>query len=614
MSKLQLSGVSPKQTSPSPTSMTSPHFLHPNLPDPSSSSLRRNTSRSSQHEVSIPSPRPPMPNSSRSSFKVVSRHNSVKSKAGHGKEVSNQSQHSEDGVKSPMSESSSVEVVRLGEDLGAQIALDEGEDIGLGISQRGPYYLLGSTNRTRSRSIGENDSPGENHGQQNTPRSSKSHNPATRDITPMNSPLPPPAGMSRRISSLGTTVQTGDSSPYPQGTSPVVSTHTSPESGDENSNRTPSVTSIHSAAGRSYSVQQRPSNHLVPPAPSVMVPLADDSPRLARPTASTSSLDKIKSGSDLSPKVSLRRQGSGDAEDLNRQRPRSHSNASSISSKLARLLRTGSQRSRRPPDKELLAASDVEESGIAPSAASSSPADVLGRISLDEPPRLPSETFESGSYSSQRGFAPSPERGMWNWDSRLRSGPMRRNSNLSEEYTRPIDRALDEEEVDWNGPISDDDDYDESSSSSRPIPPSAPNFTPSWRRNSRDTLGLDIQLPTAQPVAVTPSLDPIPDGSPLSNLSVPPRPAPISISSTDSMQCTPSRASSRLSQSPYRSTFAGDRAKSPLGVPEDSPRRLALSRQTSASILDDDEDEGLAISIGSRRGRKGSMLGRRADD
>ncbi|WWC61071.1 uncharacterized protein I303_103649 [Kwoniella dejecticola CBS 10117] len=560
--------------------------------------------------------------------------------------------------------------------------------------------LLSGANRTRSRSIGETDSPAEPHSSlpshHGTPRSSKLLGlvPSSRDVSPMTSPLPAPPGLSRRLSLLGQKLLPGDSPPQTQGASPNLSGHTSPESGSEVPDRTPSVASVQSVpTGRSFMVHRRPSTHLVPPVPSTMVPLAaDDTPRSPRPVASSSSLDKVKNASsEVSPNNSLRRRGSGDIDVINRDmgsyRPRTHSNASSISSKLARLLsRNGSQRSRRLPEKELLAASDIEESGMTPSAASSSPADALGRMSLDDVPRRQSmETFESGSYSSQgRVLAPSPERGMgtghWSWDNRLRTGPQRRGSNLSEQY-RPVDDI--DEQVDWVGAISDDDDYDgeehdiDAPSTSRSaqhhgLTPAAPNFPSNWRRNSREgLLGLTsdagpTQLPPVssqpQPVAATPTLDPIPDGSPVpttSSLSIPHRTSssssnPININTSnnnnnnDNLQRTPSRASSRISQSPYRSSFSHERAKSPLGINtpawagreegsvSSSPRRSfinahsnGLSRQTSASVFDleehddnndddfDDassrrEDEGLAISIGShRRTRKGSMLSNR---
>ncbi|WVF72184.1 hypothetical protein IAT40_006996 [Kwoniella sp. CBS 6097] len=508
----------------------------------------------------------------------------------------------------------------------------------------------GGSSRQRSRSIGETDSPIEGIAPSQipsavgTPRSSKLIGLApaattNRDVSPMNSPLPAPPSLSRRFSLLGAKLISGDSTsthspPHPSGASPSASGQTSPESaGDIPPTRNGSVASMQSMPTRGFVVHRRPSTHPVPPpppVPSAMVPLADDTPKSPRPVASSSSLDKFRhaaASSDLSPNNSLRRRGSSEIDVMSRQR--SHSNASSISSKLARLLRTGSQRSRARggvPDKEMLAASDADEPGgnIAPSAASSSPADALGRMSLDEmPPRQSLDAFESGSYSPGKVMGlnnPEPARQggtavAWNWDPRLR-GPLRRGSNLSEEFTHGVE----EEEVDWNGPISDDDEYEDPPRAAL-LTPSAPNFNSTWRRSSRDGLGLDMQqIPIAQPVAAAPTLDPIPDGSPANNgssaLAVP-RPSPINIIPSPDNASThrsPSRASSRLSQSPYRSHFTGDRAKSPLGRPEDvnsSPMRLALSRQTSASVLaDDDEDEGLAISIGSRRGRRSSMLGR----
>ncbi|WVQ98761.1 hypothetical protein IAU59_005892 [Kwoniella sp. CBS 9459] len=559
----------------------------------------------------------------------------------------------------------------------------------------------GGGGRTRSRSIGDTDSPidpiapSQIPSAIGTPKSSKLIGLAAaaaatattnRDVSPMASPLPAPPSLSRRFSLLGAKLISGGggennnnntSPPQPSvvsGASPLLTSsgQNSPESGaDAPPTRANSVaSSIGSVpAARGFVVHRRPSTHLAPPSaalpptappnaplPSAMVPLADDTPRSPRPVASSSSLDKFRhaaSSSDLSPNNSLRRRGSSEIDVMSRQR--SHSNASSISSKLAKLLRTGSQRSRTRgggvfPDKEImLAASDVDEPSSsnsvynAPSAVSSSPAEALGRMSLDDvPPRHSLDAFESGSYSPGKvvGLISVERQGnptaaaaaaaSWNWDPRLR-GPLRRGSNLSEEFTRGVE----EEEVDWNGPISDEDDYEDEPPRGAAVglTPSAPNLTPSWRRSSRDGLGLDMQqqqqqdqphLPIAQPVAAAPTLDPIPDGSPANNssggLAIPPRPSPINIipspdSASSSSHRSPSRASSRLSQSPYRSHFVGDRAKSPLGRAEDvnsSPIRLALSRQTSASVLaaDDDEDEGLAISIGSRRGRRSSMLGR----
>ncbi|WWD15949.1 hypothetical protein CI109_100373 [Kwoniella shandongensis] len=434
---------------------------------------------------------------------------------------------------------------------------------------------------------------------------------ANRDVSPMTSPLPPPPGITRRFSLLG--AKLADSHPSPQpvaSASSSISSRTSPESGGDPATRTPAAPS----ASRGFTVQRQTSAYPThPSARPSMVPMIDDPPRSPRPVASSSSLDKFKSAAELSPNSSLHRVASSEV-DVNRQR--SHSNASSISSKLARLLRTGSQRSRTRgfQDKEQLAGfqSDSEDVPGPPSAGSMSPADALGRMSIDEglprSSRPSMDTTESGS--SHPGFGPSPDRpGGLGWESRLRGGPLRRGSNLSEEFTRNVD-----EEIDWAGSISDEDDYDDTMPST--LPPSAPNLTPGWRRARGDGLALDIQpSPIAQPVSAAPKLDPIPDGSPSasSNLPIPQpnRASPFG----ETVPRSSSRASSRLSSSPFRTNVPGDRARSPLGVlddPHTSPMRLNSGRRPSVSILlDDDEDEGLAISVGSRRGRKGSMLGKK---
>ncbi|WVR05210.1 hypothetical protein IAU60_002222 [Kwoniella sp. DSM 27419] len=470
--------------------------------------------------------------------------------------------------------------------------------------------LFGGSGRTRSRSIGDTDSPGESvtHSAAGTP---KSHNlsglllSANKDVSPLTSPLPAPPHISRRLSLLGSKLLAGDVSPHHSGASSAVSGATSPDSGSDTHIIAPSTASHYPTTDPSG--HHFASAHLAPPRP----PLGEDISRSPRTVASSSSLDKIKQVSDLSPSNSLRRRGSSEVDV---HRPRSHSNASNISSRIVRLLRTGSQRSRtRPSDKEILATPDHEELGRTHSPTPSSPAEALGRMSIDESrARRSMDTAESSSYSySSRAMAPSPDRyGAKNWDTRLRQ-PLRRGSNLSEEYHRNVE----EEEVDWIGPISDEDDYDESP---RPtLPPSAPNLTPSWRRSSREGLGFDVvQPPAPQPVSAVPSLDPIPDGSPSKPSSMASRTSPITITtSQDMMQRSSSRTSGRLSQSPYRATFGGDRARSPLGQPEDgrgSPMRLRLGHEGNAGNDDDEEEEeGLAISMTSKRERRHSMLARK---
>ncbi|WVQ78299.1 hypothetical protein IAT38_000384 [Cryptococcus sp. DSM 104549] len=437
-----------------------------------------------------------------------------------------------------------------------------------------------------------------------------------------------------------------DKAKTPQGlqlASPASSIRASPEVMDEAAGRVPSVPTL--PPSRGFVVHRRLSSHLAPSSRPVVVPLVDETTHSPRPVASSASLDKVRSASDLpaSAGVGLQRRGSSDVNVAGRQR--SHSNASSISSKLTRFLRSsGSQRARTrgQPEKEQLAGySDTEEhEQVDHSVGSSSPADLVGRMSLDDAgSRQSFENLETGSHASASGMAggggmlsPSSDKPyvLPAIEARWRNAP-RRGSGLSEDFTsRMMDAPEqdDTEPVDWAGSLRDDDEdeYDDDRIEQQ-LPPSA--YSSAWRRpRGGEVLGLDVQ-PIAQPVSAVPTLESIPDGSPAAPTTLPApssaRPAPLNLTSPptpDAAHRSPSRGSSRLSHSPFRAGFSVERARSPLGTGplyfEDahgsSPMRGSLSRQTSSSVLADadEEDEGLAFSIGSKRGRRGSVFGQKS--
>jgi hypothetical protein len=196
-------------------------------------------------------------------------------------------------------------------------------------------------------------------------------------------------------------------------------------------------------------------------------------------------------------------------------RERSVSNASGfgLSGKLIRMIsRTSSQRSRfrRQGD-----SAELDETM----------AGVTDRLSLDD--GLPRRSIELHD-AAEPVSVPSPER-YGTWESRMkRHDPIRRGSNLSEDFTRGV-----QEEVDWDEALSDEEEY----------------------------IGQPIQL-AGLPAAVPPT----------------PR--------------SPSRSSSRLSHSPLRPMHI-DRARSPLRAGQE---------------VNEDDDQGLAFSIGSKRGRRASIL------
>ncbi|WVQ71671.1 hypothetical protein IAR50_001211 [Cryptococcus sp. DSM 104548] len=445
--------------------------------------------------------------------------------------------------------------------------------------------------------------------QHTTPKSTKlaALNTATtpsRDASPLNSPLPYPS-LVRRISQLNG--KSSDHSPSlpvhsagGQGGPSERPLHASPESSRDPATKLPT----------SYVAARRLSSHLSHHPRPVIVPVIDDTTHSPHPVASSSSLDRFRSASDQPFVANLRRRESSEADMYGRQR--SHSNASSISNKLARLWRTTSQRSKSlAPERESSHHdSDLEDLAVTDrSVGSESPGNRFGRMSLEDP--YPRENLEYLESSSQSSHMPSPERSLPpGWDTRMRTNVSRRGSSLSEEFSS---KDVPEEEIDWEGSISDEDDYVQSGGAGKVEANSR------WNKPGNDSLGLalDTPQPITLPVSAAPSLEPIPDGSPIAPLTFPisrspSRPSPLNIrpSTPDSVHRAASRTSPRGSHSPFRNGFGGERAKSPLGSFREDSRRTMLGQAHSSVLLDDDdedEDEGLAISIGNRR-RRGSAM------
>ena len=458
-----------------------------------------------------------------------------------------------------------------------------------------------------------------------------------KDSSPIISPQPP-GSLSRRISTLGTRALDVPSSPRPQTiqlASPDLRTELIPTISNFNGqpvNRATNGPANHSGH-RGFVVHRNLSSQPFAPghrAPTLAAPITTNPPHSPRPMASSSSLDKLKNAADMSPAKNLRRRQSSDIDGRGLQRSPSDTSSmgKGFGSKLVRLLsRNSSQRSRlRKKDKGANGSSDVDESVFA--SAGTSPADAIHRGSLEGLPMPNVAASESGFPSPGFGGLPIGDHldrpGALTWESRLRNGSsIRRGSSLSEEFTRGVD----EEEFDWNETLSDDDDYDDRAT--KPVlPNSAPNLTPHCRSSSNGILGLEIDpLPIPPPASIAPTLAAIPVSSPLGPVDpaatpASPRPQPTNSAPTSPSlpsefgHRSPSRATARAAHSPLRANFAADRARSPLGVGEDvksSTMRLGLSRQTSAPMPEDGEaDEGLAISIGSRRGRKVSILGKKS--
>lgn len=168
-------------------------------------------------------------------------------------------------------------------------------------------------------------------------------------------------------------------------------------------------------------------------------------------------------------------------------------------------------------------------------------------MSLEGLPRKSTEDL----MVSNRGVLPSPERlGTGHWEARIkREIPTRRGSNLSEEFTRCV-----QEEVDWDEPVSDEDEYVD---------------------NSPAGLGIDVSCSPGFGEATFDSV---------SSLAAPFHP----ISGQRILPSTQARSP----QSPLR------------------PAEFDRTQGRAADGPDDLEEEGLAISVGSRRGRRKSILGK----
>jgi len=514
--------------------------------------------------------------------------------------------------------------------------------------------IFGGSDRSRSRSIGHVDSTGTSTHTSTAPSTLTSQislhgtpieKPAKLGSSPripsepfpMTSP-PHPGSLSRRLSILGSRVHDSGQSPRRQTIQLASPPLDVPLTASEGSTR----------AAAAPTKQGDPSGVIVHrntlvlsghPGPAQPAQQLQEHPQAPRPITSSSSLDKLKLAADISPTSNLRRRQSSEIN--NRGRQRAPSDASSgpkneidrgFSGKLGRLLsRTSSQRSRfHKKDKAASASSDVDPSAIASPAIS--PAEAYPDIRPNDGLVSRSvETFDSGVHHLEPGL-PLPGEidgdrlGRLAWESRLHKGaPIRRGSSLSEDYTRGVE----EEEVDWTEPLSDDDDYCDPSLKPA-LPHNASNLALArgWHQQDSDGLGLPLHdLSIAHPASAAPNLEPIPDDSPTGLVEHPAVTAlehhplasthssPTSTTFPTEFGYRPlSRASERGSHSPFRSSPAPDRTRSPLGFAEDpktSPLRLGLNRRPSSPLFEnDDGDEGLAISIGSRRGRKESLLGR----
>ncbi|ORY27162.1 kinase-like domain-containing protein [Naematelia encephala] len=447
--------------------------------------------------------------------------------------------------------------------------------------------IFGASGRSRGRSVGEGDNPSLSESSMaslvGTPQAKTIKTIPSRNPSPITSPTPS-SSISRRFSILGS--KNLDANASPRWQTIQLASPPFPSSSALVSPDMPAA-APQGATNRNFVVHRTASTHLAPPTTNpalTMMPVVDDQPKPPRQMTSSSSLDKLRAAGDGSPSNSLNRRQQSDG---GRQRSPSSSSSNGIGSKLVRLLsRTSSQHSRFPRR-------DGGETVALPLPVQRS-------FSLDGEamPRRSTETLDSSSNSSSHGIGPSPDRGLGlpAWETRLRE-PLRRGSNLSEDYT------LEQEEIDWNETLSDDDDDDVSSAQA------LPRATSDWRDRG-DLLGLNADATRSASVAST--LDPIPDTSPHSPIQLSPRsPAvrssPPSPSVGNSLFRSSSRTSNRISHSPLRPVFR------PEGVSPDE--RAGIPGRLEGSLIspsgdDDPDDEGLVVG-GSRRGRKGSMLSRR---
>lgn len=512
--------------------------------------------------------------------------------------------------------------------------------------------IFGAGGRSRSRSIGDVDSTGASAHTSTVPSTVASQVslnglPSDKSVKstsgpqgtstgkePITTSSQPPGSLSRRFSILGSRPQNDVPSPRRQTiqlASPPLPSGPVETSQYDGGSATHIISGpVHQTVNRGFVVHR---NASVPSAVSPAVSVSQrpfDASKPPRAITSSSSLDKLKGTAETSARSNLRRRQSSDAEVRGRRppSPASSPGRKGLGSKLGRLLsRTSSQRSRfRKKDKGATGSTDIDD-GPPTVLELGPPSEAVSRLSVEDgtlphakriyelDPQIPATAVLAPSEDSDDRL------GGLTWESRRRDRPVvRRGSSISEDFTRGVD----EEEVDWTEPLSDDDEYGHPTTRAA-LPQSAPNFGQGWRQAGTDILGLEVVPRTPQSTSPAPVLGPIPDGLPAGSTDHPVVPVFIAANSSKSSPTSTtfpsefglrssSRASERASNSLFRSELPPDRTRSPLGLmddPKTSPLRLGLARQTSSSVLENDEgDEGLAISTGSRRGRKGSMFGR----
>lgn len=290
--------------------------------------------------------------------------------------------------------------------------------------------------------------------------------------------------------------------------------------------------SVSSQSGSRGFVVHRPQTHAPFPIlkPDAIVPLSDSVRPSPRTIASTGSIDMLRNNPDASPVGSLQRRRSSDI-DSNTSSGIGHRviNFLTLNRSLSRPRTVRSEDGRSDPTRT--------QSTDAMSAES------VGRQS-PEPDSLSTESHRIDRH----------------WGRLEDTAPVRRDSSLGEAY-QPVQPAVVEtsedddssNEVDWvgDGNISDGDDYDPDG------------------------------------LVIAPSLDPIPDISPLT-MSTPPRQGSPRSNNPNS----PGRASS----SPRSWAWQGDRARSPL-----RPADRELESHAAGAVHEGE------VSIVSKRSRKGSV-------
>lgn len=497
--------------------------------------------------------------------------------------------------------------------------------------------IFGGGSRNRSRSIGDADTkPTLKPSAVRSAGSSQIFNPSmskpttavprlppgSRHTAPMNTAVTPAPAMivSRRFSLLGAR-HLDSSSPNRQqsisSATPDVNDTAVPLSVPSFGNRpvTQALPAAQLTLGNKFMVESSTTPSGIRSHPTTATePVEGKLPIPFRSLASSSSLDKLKSPKDQSPTSSLRRRQSCDIDGFGRQLPPevSLSTSNGIGSKLGRLL-SGTRRSRfLRRDK---ASGHLEVENFDELAEKPLRVHAIQSMSLDDGmPRQSLETFDSESYSPRLGpVATDLDRlGGLAWQSRLNARPgVRRGSSMSEEFSRGVA----EEEVDWSEPISDEEEEVESTS----LPLKASMLEVRSRHQADEGLPLDpqtIPYPQSSALALSPAIGVSPESLYSSTRGPAARSSrsitsPTSIDTSGGLQKRSSLRGNPHSPSPYRTGNEEERRKSSLSRNQDDRRSASRpqgNRQTSDSWSDqNDEDEGLAISVGSRRGRKGSM-------